>query len=149
MVFDAENRVVALCAAGMAAGGDATAAADCFTQAWAARTNDFEAAVAAHYVARIQPDGAGKLVWDVRAVQHAEAALTAGDERVREMLASLYLNLGDGLLRAGRREEACEAAARAEAALGALPDDGYRGFVAAGVVRLRARAHVGPGEPAT
>ena len=140
MELDSENPVVALCAAGMAAGGEGLAAADCFTRAWAARADDFEAAVAAHYVARVQADAAVKLAWDKRAVWHAEAALVAGDERVRCLLASLYLNCGDGLLGAGRRDEARKAATQAEAALAALRDDGYRGFVAAGVARLRARA---------
>ena len=144
MELDPRNPVVALCAAGMNAGGDAATAGDCFARAWAKRTNDFEAAVAAHYMARTQPDAAGKLDWDARAVRHAEAALATGDTRVRVMLASLYLNLGDGLLGAGRRDEAREAALRADAALEALADDGYRGFVAAGIARLRARAERGP-----
>lgn len=139
MELDPENPVVALCAAGMAA-DEAAAAGDCFTRAWAARTDDFEAAVAAHYVAHAQADAAGKLDWDRRAVWHAEAALAAGDGRVRGLLASLYLNLGDGLVSAGRRDEARDAITRAETALAALPGDGYGGFIAAGVARLRARA---------
>ena len=139
MEIDPENPVVALCAAGMAAGGDAGAAGECFMRAWVVRADDFEAAVAAHYVARIQGDAAEKLDWDVRAVRHAEAALAAGDGRVRGLLASLYLNLGDGLLGAGRCDAAREAAAQAEAALDVLPSDGYRRVVAAGVARLRTR----------
>ena len=137
--LDPENPVVALCAAGMVAAG-AAAASDCFARAWAAQTDDFEAAVAAHYVARTQPDAAGKLEWDLRAVWHAEAALAAGDGRVRGLLASFYLNAGDGLLQAARRDEARDAITRAEAALAALPGDGYGAFVAGGVARLRARA---------
>ncbi|HEX8850652.1 MAG TPA: hypothetical protein VF761_14075 [Gemmatimonadaceae bacterium] len=144
MALDPRNPVVALCAAGMAA-DDAATARDCFTKAWAVRADDFEAAVAAHYMARLQPDAGGKLDWDARAVQHAEAAIAGGDTRVRVMLASLYLNLGDGLLGAGRPDKARDAIARAEAALAALAGDGYGGFVAAGVARLRARA-LGQGE---
>ena len=144
MDIDPRNPVVALCAEGMAAGGDVATASDCFARAWAARTDDFESAVAAHYVARAHPDAAGKLDWDMRAVRHAEAALAAGDTRVRVLLASLYLNLGDGLLAAGRRDEARSTAERAQAALEALPGDGYRELVAAGVGRLRARAESGP-----
>ena len=140
MNLDPENPVVVLCAAGMALGGDAAAAGDCFARAWAARTDDFEAAVAAHFVARVQPNTAAKLDWDLRAVRHAETALAAGDWRVRGVLASLYLNVGDGLLSAGQRDEAREAAARAEVELAAVPAGGYREFVAVGIVRLRARA---------
>lgn len=140
MTLDPQNLVVALCADGMAVGGDAAAAGDCFARAWAVRTDDFEAAVAAHFVARSQLTTAAKLDWDRRAMLHAEAALAAGDGRVRVLLASLYLNLGDGLLTAGQRDEARAAAVRAEAELATVPPGGYREFVAAGVARLRARA---------
>ena len=142
MDLDPTNPVVALCAAGMAVGGDAAAASECFARAWAARRDDFEAAVAAHYMARQQPAPAERLTWDARAVDHAEAALAVGDARVRGLLASLYLNLGDALLVASRPGEARAAAERAEAALDALPDGGYRAFVAGAVARLRARAGV-------
>src|SRR5829696_921590 len=97
MDLDPANPVVALCAAGMAVDGEPAAAADCFARAWAARTNDCEAAIAAHYVARHQPTPVERLAWDARAAAHAEAAIAAGDERARGLLASLYLNLGDGL----------------------------------------------------
>lgn len=140
MNLDPQNPVMILCAEGMAVGGDAAAAGECFARAWAARTDDFEAAVAAHFVARAEPTAAGKLDWDLRAVRHAEAALAAGDGRVRVLLASLYLNLGDGLLTAGQRDEARAAAARAEVELAAVPAGGYRDFVAVGAARLRARA---------
>ena len=135
--LDLENPVLALCAAGMAVGGDAAAATDFFLRAWAGRADDFEAAVAAHYVARVQTTAAEKLAWDTRAASHAEAALAMEDSRVGILLASLYLNLGDGLLAAGRCEEARVAAERAEAALVELPDDGYRAFVAGAIARLR------------
>jgi hypothetical protein len=148
MDLDPTNPVVVLCAAGMAVGGDAAAAGECFARAWAARRDDFEAAVAAHYVARQQPTAAERLTWDARAAAHAEGALASGDARVRGLLASLYLNLGDALLGAGRADEAREAAARAEAALDELPNDGYRAFVADAVARLRARAEVDPPEAA-
>ena len=146
MELDPTNPVIALCAAGMAVAGEPAAAAECFMRAWAARADDCDAAVAAHYLARVQSDAAGKLAWDARAVDHAEAALTAGDGRVRGLLASLYLNLADGLLAAGRRAEAGEVAARAEAALDHLCEDGYRTFIAAAVARLRARVVAGPSD---
>ena len=142
MDLDPTNPVVALCAAGMAVGGDAAAASECFARAWAARRDDFESAVAAHYMARQQPVPADRLTWDACAVAHAEAADAVGDGRVRGLLASLYLNLGDALLAAGRLVEARAAAGRAETALDALPEGGYRAFVAGGVARLRTRAEV-------
>ena len=140
MDLDLTNPVIALCAEGMAVGGDAAAASEYFARAWAARRDDFDAAVAAHYMARQQPAPAERLTWDARAVTHAEAALSIGDARVPSLLASLYLNLGDALLTAGRAADARDAVERAEAALDALPDGGYRAFVAGGVARLRSRA---------
>ena len=149
MELDPTNPVVALCAAGMAIGGNTTEAGEYLAQAWAARRDDFEAAVAAHYVARVQGTPPARLAWDARAVTHAEAALAGGDARVHGLLASLYLNFGDGLLAAGRREEARDAAGRAEAALAALPAEGYRAFVAGGVARLRTRVDAEQTEAAT
>jgi hypothetical protein len=137
--LDPDNSVLALCAAGMAVGGDAAAATEFFARAWAARADDFEAAVAAHYVARVQATMAEKLAWDARAASHAEAARAAGDARVNGLLASLNLNVGDGLLEQGRRAEAREAAARAEAGLDFLAEDGYRAFVAGAIARLQGR----------
>jgi hypothetical protein len=137
--LDPTNPVLVLCATGMAAGGDSAVAVDCFARAWAARTDDFEAAVAAHYVARAQLTKGEKLVWDARAAAHAEAARAAGDRRVDGLMASLYLNLGDSLLAEGRRAEARESATLAERALATLPDNGYRLFVAGGIGRLRRR----------
>jgi hypothetical protein len=142
MDLDPTNPVIALCAEGMAVGGDAAAASEYFARAWAIRRDDFDAAVAAHYMARQQPAPAERLPWDARAVTHAEAALALGDARVPSLLASLYLNLGDALLTVGRAGDARDAAEQAEAALGALPDGGYREFVAGGVARLRSRAAI-------
>lgn len=149
MELDPTNPVIALCAAGMAVAGDPLAAAECFRKAWAARADDCDAAIAAHYVARVQSDATGKLTWDSRAARFAEAALAAGDERVRGLFASLYLNLGDGLLTVGRGAEAAAAAARAEAAVADLPDDGYRDFIAGGIARLRARAETASSDAAS
>jgi len=135
--IDATNPVVALCAAGMAHDGPPGDALVFFERAWAERRDDFEACVAAHYLARVQPTAAAVLHWHSVAVQHAEAA--TDDRRVDPLRASLYLNLGDALLAAGRADKASLAVARAGSALGALPADGYRAFIAAGVRRLRER----------
>jgi hypothetical protein len=55
---DPENAVVQLCVAGVRAeqNGDGSHAGELYSQAWGARTNDLEASIAAHYVARAQPD---------------------------------------------------------------------------------------------
>lgn len=134
------NPVVALCAAGMACEGMPAEALRLFEEAWAARQDDYDAAVAAHYVARHQPTPADTLRWNQLAVQHAELA---GIERTAEFMASLYLNLGDSFANCDRWEAARDASARAAASLDVLPDGGYRDLVAGGIRRLQERVATG------
>src|SRR3954468_21907011 len=54
MPIDSDNPVVALCAAGMAIEGDASAALRLFEQAWEARCDDYDASIAAHFLTRHQ-----------------------------------------------------------------------------------------------
>src|SRR4051812_25676125 len=109
-MIDANNPVVALCAAGMAIEGDADAARRLFEQAWDARTDDYDASIAAHFIARHQPNEDDRLHWNRLAVEHAERV---GDERVRSLMASLYLNLADSLRATGDLVGAAQNAARA------------------------------------
>ena len=74
-----------------------------FEEAWDTRRDDYDAAVAAHYLARHQPTPVLALDWNARAVSHAERVT---DGRATELLPSLYLNLGDSLLAVGRPAEA-------------------------------------------
>jgi tetratricopeptide (TPR) repeat protein len=91
--MDPNNPVVKLCVEGMAAEeeGRFAEAQALFLQAWARRQDDFEACVAAHFVARQQDSPAAMLRWNQTALHHAEAV---GDERVQGFYPSLYLNLG-------------------------------------------------------
>ena len=57
MSIDPINPVVLLCAAGMEREGEPEEARRLFQQAWDARRNDYEAAIAAHYLARNDTDG--------------------------------------------------------------------------------------------
>lgn len=134
--MDTDNAVVALCAAGMAAEGTPHEARLLFEQAWAARRDDFDASVAAHFLARHQPTAADTLHWNAVAVRHAESVT---DGRAQMLMASLYLNVGDSYLANGRMEDARDAADRAAAALASLPADGYRSFVERGIRSLKTR----------
>ena len=107
-----------------------------FQRAWDARRDDYDAAIASHYLARHQPTPLLTLEWNARAVAHCESI---ADDRVAELLPSLYLNLADSLLALDRRGEARVIADRAAAHLQALPADGYRSFVALGIARLQQR----------
>ncbi|MBV9880676.1 MAG: hypothetical protein JO180_09280 [Gemmatirosa sp.] len=139
--IDPTNPVVALCAEGTAAEGTPAEARRLFERAWAARRDDFDAAVAAHFLARHQATPAETLRWNALAVRHAEAV---ADGRAAGLLASLYLNLGDAQANLGDAGAAAASARRAAAHLAAVPPGGYREFVALGVSRLAER--VGGGD---
>ena len=136
MTIDPENPVVRLCAEGMAIEGDAPAARELFEKAWALCRDDYDASIAAHFIARHQATPDETLRWNAFAVRHAEAV---GDHRVDDLLASLYLNLGESYRVLGRSDEAAAAAERASEALIGLPPGGYRDFVAGGIDRLRSQ----------
>jgi hypothetical protein len=125
------NPVVQLCAQGMMTGDPAL-----FEQAWEARSDDFDACVAAHYLARHQPDPAAALEWNLRALGHADAA---GAERVRGFYPSLHLNLAKAYEDAGDLAAAARHYELAGEAARELPDDGYSAMIRRGVGSGRAR----------
>jgi hypothetical protein len=130
-----DTPTVRFCAAGMAAEADPIAARSYFTQAWEARRDDYDASIAAHYMARHQPTAEDTLRWNELAVTHAE---TVQGDRAYPLLASLYLNLGDSYLAVGRAEDAALAAESGVAAVGHL-SGGYGAFVAAALEQLKTR----------
>ena len=137
--IDPTNPVVALCAAGMAVEGTPAEAQRLFQQAWDMRRDDYDAAIAAHFISRHQPTPAMTLHWNALAVRHAEAV---NDGRVAGLFASLYLNLADAQANVGDVVAGAESVRRATAHLAALPPGGYREFVALGIERLAARLGV-------
>jgi hypothetical protein len=106
--------------------GDPTA----FERAWEARVDDYDACIAAHYLARVQPDARSALEWNRRALAHARLV---DPERVRGFMPSLHLNVGKALEDAGELEAARAAYLEASACLDALDDDGYGAMVRRGV----------------
>lgn len=103
--LDAENPVIKLCMAGSQAEfqGRQQDAASLYRQAWQAATDDYEACIAAHYVARFQDTPAETLHWNETALRHAEAA---NDPRVKNFYASLYVNLGHSYAITGNQTQA-------------------------------------------
>src|SRR4051794_32777019 len=93
MTFDPENRIVQLCADGMAleGSGNIQGASQLFLQAWLESTTDFEKFTAAHYLARHQSTIEDKLKWDKLAL---EFALMIHDDKMKTHYPSLYLNVG-------------------------------------------------------
>ena len=143
LLFDSDNPVVKLCAAGMQVDGEPDKALVLFEQAWAARRDDFDASIAAHFVARHQPTPYAALEWNERALEHA---LALDGDRAAPLLPSLHLNVAESYRTTGRPDQA---EAHARAGLRALEHlsgaDGYYQFVKAGLDRLLLRL----GEPAT
>jgi len=103
--MDLNSRVVHLCIEGTRAEfeGRITAARNLCLQAWQEAQDDYEACVAAHYVARHQEHPEEALRWNQEALLRADAV---GDDRVRSFYPSLYLNLGQSHERLGNQTEA-------------------------------------------
>jgi tetratricopeptide (TPR) repeat protein len=111
-----------------------------FTQAWETRQNDYEACVAAHFLARQQDSPQEMLHWNEVALEHADAV--EGDnvrDSVREFYPSLYLNLGACHEALGQREEALRCYQLAAARLADLPAGPYGDVVRDAVARGLAR----------
>jgi hypothetical protein len=91
--MDLNNPVIKLCIEGTRAEFERRIndARSLYEQAWQARKDDFDACVAAHYVARFQDTPEDTLLWNQIALIHAMAV---NDESVRDFYPSLYINLG-------------------------------------------------------
>jgi tetratricopeptide (TPR) repeat protein len=91
--MDLDNPVIKLCLEGIRAEfeGRIEDARALSWQAWQASRDDFDACVAAHYVARYQEQPEEMLRWNQEALSRARAV---DDSRVQGFYPSLYLNLG-------------------------------------------------------
>lgn len=103
--MDLNNPVIKLCAAGTQAefAGKKDNACELYHQAWEAASDDFEACVAAHYMARCQKSPEQILRWNQEALERANAVK---DGRAEEFYPSLYLNMGKSYELLGNQSEA-------------------------------------------
>ena len=103
--MDINNPVIQLCMEGTRAEFEHRIenARMLYEQAWAACKDDYDACIAAHYVARVQASAEEALQWNQLALDHANAV---NDERVRDFYPSLYLNLGRSYELTGDQVEA-------------------------------------------
>ncbi|MFF5079454.1 hypothetical protein ACFY36_20545 [Actinoplanes sp. NPDC000266] len=137
--MDLGNRVLQLCQDGMRAEarGRPAEARALYEKAWAARADDYDACVVAHYLARQQDSPSAALRWNTEALRHADAV---GDDRVATFYPSLHISvamaheqLGDPAAARGAYERAAEHGA-------ALPAGEYgdqlRAAIADGLRRL-------------
>ncbi|MGW3007216.1 hypothetical protein ACWC9R_00020 [Streptomyces sp. NPDC001219] len=134
--MDTELSVVRLCVAGMQAEaeGRAGAARALFQQAWDEATDDYEACIAAHYLARHQNSPEETLRWNQECLDRADRV---GDERVAGFYASLFLNMSQACRQLGRTAAAhtylVRAAERVEQAPEGQYGDWNRFAIAAGL----------------
>ena len=138
MSIDPANPVVVLCALGMQAETERRIdeARALFQQAWDAQRSDYEASIAAHYLARHQVTLEDSLAWNQRALDHA---LAAPIQAVSSFLPSLYLNLGHSHEMLGQFDEAHRCLTLGESRLAELPESPYAAVVRDGLVRMRGR----------
>lgn len=132
MAFDPENKIVKLCADGMAAEGrgQMELAMTLFRQAWDESSDDFDRFTSAHYIARHQKTVADKLKWDQTSLQ---LALKIDDDSVKSYYPSLYLNIGkcyEDLKDAGMAKVNYQ---KGLAFSALLPDDGYGKMIRSGL----------------
>jgi hypothetical protein len=140
MEIDPNNPVVKLCAEGIAAemAGRIDDAEKLYQDAWNAKTDDYEACMAAHYVARVQKTPSDSLFWNSESLRYAEGV---NDARAAGFYPSLYLNLGKAHEDLGNPAEAEKFYLLAESNVGVLGEGSYaetvRRGVANGLARLR------------
>ena len=138
--MDPDNPVIRLCTRGMEAEqaqrpDDARAL---FQQAWDARSSDYDGCIAAHYLARHQPDDHATFRWNLTALRLAASAAQTSDE-VRGFLPSLHLNMASSYQLLGDPTAAVAHLTEAENLIDVLPEDPYKDVVRQGIHNVRVR----------
>lgn len=140
MEMDTNNPVIKLCADGMQAEAEGRIgdAHELFTQAWALSTDDYDASIAAHFLARHQKTPEETLKWNKESLYRANAV---NDERISGFYPSLYLNLGYSFEVLGEIDEARHYYDLAAEHAADLPDTPYGAVVRNGIERAFQRIH--------
>jgi len=136
------NFVVRLCSEGIQAEMDGRPgdAKRLYERAWQSSTSDYEACIAAHYLARQQSSEEDAFRWNREALERARRV---DDVLVGGFYASLYLNLGHSYEQLDDPIEARECYELALEHLRALPEDSYGGTVRNALIRGLARTEPG------
>lgn len=103
--MDQNNPVIKLCIAGTQAefNGSMETACELYWQAWKTSKDDYEACVAAHYVARCQESPEETFRWNREALERAKAV---DETHIKDFYPSLYLNMGHSYEQLGNQAEA-------------------------------------------
>ncbi|HEU0035055.1 MAG TPA: hypothetical protein VFQ53_30725 [Kofleriaceae bacterium] len=129
--MDPDNIVVRLCVQGVEAEAAYRheEARALFETAWRSSRDDLEACIAAHYIARQQPDPETALFWNQLALARADSVARKAPERVRGFYATLHLNLGMAHEKLGQIAHARHHFVKAAAALEDITEGGHRVLV--------------------
>ena len=132
MAIDPNNAVVKLCTEGMQAecNGQLGEAKRIYEEAWSKHSDDYEACIAAHYLARQQPSVEDEFRWNKIALERAESI---DSDLIGGFLASLHLNIGHSYEKLGDARVAREHLQLATRHLSAVPDGPYRELVRRGI----------------
>ena len=100
-----DNPVIKLCIEGTQAEfhGLIDQARSLYQKAWEAAQDDYEACIAAHYVAHLQEDPQERLHWNQVALEKANEVT---DQSVQDFYPSLFLNMGQSYELLGNVSEA-------------------------------------------
>ena len=103
--MDINNPIIKLCIEGtqLEYAGNAEGANLCYLKAWEQARDDYEACIAAHYLAHLETDMQERYRWNKIALEKADAVK---DDRVKPFYPSLYLNMGKSCEEMGEGEKA-------------------------------------------
>ena len=146
--IDPNNPIVKLCIEGLRSEGVGRLndARRLYEQAWRSSRDDFEACIAAHYLARQQHSEEDTLRWNREALDRADKADVS---LVSEFYASLYLNMGHSYETLQAIAEARQCHELALKHVAALPNGAYAQTVRNGVERALARTELPGKSPPT
>lgn len=132
MEIDAGNKVVKLCAEGMNAEfeGKLDVSESFFKQAWETATDNFEAFIAAHYMARRQASPEAKLDWNLKSYELASQLDT---NEVMQYLPSLCLNIGKSYENLGQTTNAVNYYQKGAKYADSLPEKAYGNMIKSGI----------------
>lgn len=144
--MDTDNPVVRLCMEGMEAEaqGRFETARKLFEQAWSICQDDYDACMAAHFLARHQDSPQATFEWNKEALNRANAV---GDDRVLSFYSSLYLNLGHSYETLGDLAEARRHYQMAADRLDDVPEGPYKDMMRNGIARGLKRTESDEEEP--
>lgn len=122
MNVDPQDPIVQLCSQGIhqEMSGNTTAAAQLYAKAWELKTNDHQACIVAHYMARTQTTHEDALRWNLLALEYANKV----GESIDAFYPSLYLNVGKSYEDLSNKKEARKYYFLGMEKVDLLPEDG-------------------------